>query len=241
MRILDKIFGGNERSEKPKYSFDLINNSLLREDRNKIAELITKVDAVQNTEEKMGPWTELTNFVSDCFAGVGVSADEESIASFIKTFARLPQKPHYSEATPQPVPQQVEKPMQDDSTEIDLASRVMPTRVIRQNEFDNLEPITSAPTMTPEVFSAQQRGLGVTASPEVLEAQGEKYMADLIAEAQLNESVAKGSDAKFVPHPGDIPQYEAKNDSVPGNPNTDWILPNHKDAIHPKPPEHLIK
>lgn len=249
MGILDTIKGlrGNE-SQKPAYSFEIIDKALLREDRSKIAELIAQVNAVETPAEKIGPWKKLTDFVTGIFADVGVPVTDSAVTNFISTFGQSYKTQNYSETAPTPMRDAREQTvsgnpsvLETDSTAADPATRIVPTRVTPWNQLEGIEPVAAVPATTANIISAQQRGLGVTANPEASSAKGEKYLNSFIEEARLRSNKPAGSAVKYIPHPGDTPQFEAKNDSVPGSANIDWIPPDHTKTIHPKPPEHLIK
>lgn len=235
MGILDtiKAFRGNE-SQKPKYSFDAMYQKL--EDTNQKAELQALINQISLASDSENPilFQTLRNKMNELFADRG----QEAIAEFTREFSEFTVKLNKSFVQEVKAPVVVEAPSIDTVTLQDEANT---HSVVTPRRFPPPQPIAEGAIITPNIISAQQRGLGVTANPEESHVQGEAYLDSLIEEAKLNKPTAAVSDARFVPHPGDKPQFEAKNDSVPGSANIDWLPPDHTKTIHPKPPEHLVK
>lgn len=240
MGIIDKIkaLRGNE-SQKQKYSFDLVYRFLSQEHKAKLYKLIADYNTAPDEAAKNNIWFELGDVARERLAEAGISTDKESCDDFIITFSNLPNQSNYLETVANPADDKGSIETQVDTDA--LQDEANTHSVVTPRRFPPPQPIAEGTIITPDIISAQQRGLGVTANPGESSAKGEEYLKSLIEEAKLNKPATAGSDVNFVPHPGDKPQFEAKNDSVPGGANIDWIPPDHTKTIHPKPPEHLVK
>jgi hypothetical protein len=200
MGMFEKLFSKNE---KPRYSFELVNDSLIRENRKQLIDLIVACKTASDTE-KIQKNQILVAYVTSLFEDLHLVASEANLADFIRTFA---EKYHDTIAAAVVVTKQESVAVTESVATVPDHSESVPGQVPQPRRVTNdilagIEPVAK-PIRTPK-----QRG--------------EDTMARLQAEARANDAKRTRSEQSIIVE--DEPRHRASEDSLhgAGDYNLEW-------------------
>lgn len=221
MGIIDKIkaFRGNE---KPKYSFDAMYQILEETNQKEQLQALVNQIALANGSEKLALGKTLESRMNALFADKG----QEAVAEFIREFSEFTVKLNKSFVPEAKAPVIAEAEISPDTATFQDAEsqpRVSPTRVVRPDQFEGLEPVAVAPRTQAQ--------------------KGEDALKALLAEAQADQQKI---DAKY----GEIPvklEHTPVNKESPHIVNPQfkpedlaWSGPQGRDSQVPPPPLNTL-
>jgi hypothetical protein len=219
---LDRIRGLFGRSERPQYSFELVNKSLLRENRKELVSLIAAVKSAKDAE-KVAKTNQLAARVASLFEDVKVEASEASLSNFIRMFSEESEVA-IAEAMNQIKnvgnPMTIESVMSPSAPEV-FSGVVPQPRRVTTDIFDGVEAVA------PQPRTATERGYAIV--DRVL--------------AEVNKSGGQpvsGEAPVFVA--GSAPKLPERPPHVPGGtPKLEWLPHSKDDTLHDAPPDILLK
>jgi hypothetical protein len=219
------------------FNFSEAYQFLKQEQKSAMFQAIATYKSAPAAERNSALWA-LDDVAKEVLREEKLSTDLETVQEFRNGFLNIPNQSNYTETSVTDSNAEndtgVETASQDESIDTESASRVMPRR------FAPLQPVAPSTIIAPDIISAQQRGLEVSANPEQGQDNGEAALARLIEDARArSEEVDKNT--VHVPHPGDEPYHPVQKNSPTSDPNIDWAPAGPESLKHPAPPEHLVK
>lgn len=217
---IKSMFG---QTDRPRYSFELVNNSLLRDDRKEIIRRIAATKAAEGIEQAKCQEA-LVAYVAELFEGVSTEATSENLADFIRTYATTEAEAIAAEMAVNQV-----NVTQSEATPAEM------TEAEARGEYGAQIAVPQPRRVTNDPFA----GLApVAVAPRTPEQKGEDAMARLIAEAEAAGAPQK-TEIPVLPEDG--PRHRASEDSIHGADDTvlTWS-PEGPDSVVPKPPQQTL-